>query len=766
MGGLRTTVESLYLKAVHLIPNSPHMSHVGILIIGFVRLSALVWSLVHYRTADLYPAPASAARLLLPVTLAYVAYNAAVFAAFWRLPTGFTSDGGKRGQLLLDFAFAIMITATGSSPDSPAHWMFFIPIAIAGWYYDVAWVAAVVTLSALASVVIGRLTFGAESTWVTNLYLISFYSTVGLLASLLKNWLLYQAKREAEEAVLAAAEGAYLIDRDFTLVAASRGRRVGQLCAFPADGQPIIHREDLSVLQSAGNMLAPYVVKGLPLPDAEAEPAVLHELMSAVDEPMLVESPEKVIVGCNDALLALVGATRDELVGHHYLTLVVEGDHEFVARHSEQRRLGVSGQYETRLRTLTGDPVRVWVHARPVMEGGTLRRTVVSFANLTTRDRTQRVFEQYALAAADLAAHEHEAPNGVLKAILQQLSELGLNALVLQHDSNKGQLLVREVSIDRAMLRSLKRKHGLQLRALDIDLAAVPTGRRAIDTKQPVLVPDSSALVMELTAGATGGRDLAKLARLVRGIPAVVIPASTTSSSGWVLGVWGTDLRKDDVAAVADYWRKAADALTQAEERLWHKQHDAPRSKLWQARHGARQAIVSAVRLARIESHSNNVTLLGVQPESVALYPIVSDPPVSARDHVGNPDDWSLGIVRQAVAARSPVVVSSRSHPHFQPRPPGWEKIRSEAAVPIMVSDVVVAVLDCQCHRSRGYDGNTRRTLARIRDEIEASLESCFWTQGAWTSSRRDLAACPGRSSPASRCGTRDRTNGTALSPM
>lgn len=118
----------------------------------------------------------------------------------------------------------------------------------------------------------------------------------------------------------------------------------------------------------------------------------LRTLFTNMNEGLTQVDNDEVIEFVNDRLCELTGYKREEMIGRRTLDLLFDDDgRRLVTKANEERRKGISGQYEARLRKKSGEMLWVLVSGAPIInDRGTLTGTLGMFMDISERKRIEQ----------------------------------------------------------------------------------------------------------------------------------------------------------------------------------------------------------------------------------------------------------------------------------------------------------------------------------------------------------------------------------------
>ena len=117
----------------------------------------------------------------------------------------------------------------------------------------------------------------------------------------------------------------------------------------------------------------------------------LQTLFTNMNEGLTQVDDNEVIEFVNDRLCEITGYDREEMIGKTTLDLLFDDEgRRIVTKANKQRKKGISGQYEARLRKKSGELLWVLVSGAPIMnEKGKLIGTLGMFMDISERKRVE-----------------------------------------------------------------------------------------------------------------------------------------------------------------------------------------------------------------------------------------------------------------------------------------------------------------------------------------------------------------------------------------
>jgi two-component system, NarL family, sensor histidine kinase UhpB len=127
-------------------------------------------------------------------------------------------------------------------------------------------------------------------------------------------------------------------------------------------------------------------------------------LVETITEGILQVNNDDVIEFANTRICAMLGYTRDELLGQRRIEMLVsEEDRETVAAKMNLRRQGIADRYEVRLRRKGGEDLWVEISGAPVYgTDGKVSGIIGVYTDITQRKAHERRLEEYAASQTEL----------------------------------------------------------------------------------------------------------------------------------------------------------------------------------------------------------------------------------------------------------------------------------------------------------------------------------------------------------------------------
>lgn len=119
--------------------------------------------------------------------------------------------------------------------------------------------------------------------------------------------------------------------------------------------------------------------------------AKLRTLIASMNEGLTQVGNDEVIEFANARLCEMTGYRREEMVGRTTFDLFFDDEgRRIIERENEQRKKGVSGQYEARIRKKSGEMMWVLISGSPMMnEAGEVTGTLGMFMDISERKRAE-----------------------------------------------------------------------------------------------------------------------------------------------------------------------------------------------------------------------------------------------------------------------------------------------------------------------------------------------------------------------------------------
>lgn len=117
----------------------------------------------------------------------------------------------------------------------------------------------------------------------------------------------------------------------------------------------------------------------------------LRTLFTSMNEGLTQVDNNEVIEFVNDRLCEITGYAREEIIGKATLDLFFDDEgRRLVTKANEQRKKGISGQYEARLRKKSGEMLWVLISGAPIINGdGVVTGTLGMFMDISERRRAE-----------------------------------------------------------------------------------------------------------------------------------------------------------------------------------------------------------------------------------------------------------------------------------------------------------------------------------------------------------------------------------------
>jgi len=117
----------------------------------------------------------------------------------------------------------------------------------------------------------------------------------------------------------------------------------------------------------------------------------LRALVTSMNEGLTQVDNNEIIGFVNDRLCEMTGYTREEVVGKSTFDVFFDDEgRRLITRENEQRRKGISGQYEAKLKKKSGEMLSVLISGAPVMNAdGIVTGTLGMFMDISERKRAE-----------------------------------------------------------------------------------------------------------------------------------------------------------------------------------------------------------------------------------------------------------------------------------------------------------------------------------------------------------------------------------------
>ncbi|MBM4430030.1 MAG: PAS domain S-box protein, partial [Chloroflexi bacterium] len=195
-------------------------------------------------------------------------------------------------------------------------------------------------------------------------------------------------------------------------------------------------------------------------------------IVKGVAEGLLIEDERGTITFANPALENLLGYGAGELVGCHWQQIVPAEDWASVQIQTDRRPAALGGQYESRLLRKDGQPVWVWVSARPLFRERTYAGVLSAFTDISTLKETEQSLRE---SEARYRRHFEDSPLSLWEEDLSEVkrqiegwreSGMGdLHTYFEQHPQAVSDLLarVRVIDVNRATLKLFQARSKVEL---------------------------------------------------------------------------------------------------------------------------------------------------------------------------------------------------------------------------------------------------------------------------------------------------------------
>jgi two-component system CheB/CheR fusion protein len=127
-------------------------------------------------------------------------------------------------------------------------------------------------------------------------------------------------------------------------------------------------------------------------------------------EGILVADTENRITLTNNRILDMLGYTAVEVKGKSLFDFVEEKDRSMLMSQSEERRKGLTGHYELKLRRKDGTLLWVGVSASPILEGGQFHGYLKMFTDITEHKLLDELKDEF----IGMVSHELRTPLAIL----------------------------------------------------------------------------------------------------------------------------------------------------------------------------------------------------------------------------------------------------------------------------------------------------------------------------------------------------------------
>ena len=173
---------------------------------------------------------------------------------------------------------------------------------------------------------------------------------------------------------------------------------IGVLVVQHYDDESAYTERDIELLSSAAGQIALAIQRKRSedtLRSSEANfrksEAKLRTLIASMNEGLTHVDNDEVIVFANARLCEMTGYRREEMVGRTTFDLLFDDEgRQIISRENEQRKKGISGQYEARIRKKCGEMMWVLISGAPVTnEAGEVTGTLGMFMDISERKRAE-----------------------------------------------------------------------------------------------------------------------------------------------------------------------------------------------------------------------------------------------------------------------------------------------------------------------------------------------------------------------------------------
>ncbi|MFN0277351.1 MAG: putative bifunctional diguanylate cyclase/phosphodiesterase [Pyrinomonadaceae bacterium] len=173
---------------------------------------------------------------------------------------------------------------------------------------------------------------------------------------------------------------------------------IGVLVVQHYEDESAYTERDIELLSSAAGQIAMAIQRKWAEDTLRKSEANLREseyklrtLVSRMNEGLTQVDNNEIIEFVNDRLCEITGYDRDELLGKSTFDVLFDAEgRRTITRENEQRKQGVSGQYEARIKKKSGEMIWVLISGAPVMNNeGVVTGTLGMFMDISERKRAE-----------------------------------------------------------------------------------------------------------------------------------------------------------------------------------------------------------------------------------------------------------------------------------------------------------------------------------------------------------------------------------------
>jgi PAS domain S-box-containing protein len=297
----------------------------------------------------------------------------------------------------------------------------------------------------------------------------------------------------------------------------------------------------------------------------------------------VVERANDGIIIIQDGLIRYANPRTAEIVGYSTAQLV---DTPFtayleagnVAELADRYRRRMAGErvprvYETSIVHRDGSKLAVEINAGLVTYEGQTADLIV-LRDITERKRIEQELAEKArelgranafVTALSRVASRLEStrdPQQVLQSLGAELIQLGLRCAISMLDADGQTAVVQYVALDPAALAVAENLLGSEVRGYPLPRELWPDDV-VVGQQKALFEPRAASIVSRLvpSAAASTLEEASGLFGMSGDVPAISLPLITGERTMGVLGVWGADLREDDIAPLSVFAGQVAAAL-------------------------------------------------------------------------------------------------------------------------------------------------------------------------------------------------------------